>query len=237
MRILVVNDDSINSKGLKDLVVLAKELGEVTVVAPKFEQSAKSHAIDVVNGMELERVDLGLAVEAYSLDSTPADCVRTAVYGLGKSFDLVLSGINSGLNLGEDIFYSGTVAAATEAAMLGINAIALSTEVASSEDLVSKFALIHDFILENELLNLHNLYNINVPKAAKGIKITKQGSTHFATRFELKSNLYYQLGGPRHEKDKDNLGSDVRAIYENYISVTPLNVDRTEYSIYKKLKK
>ncbi len=237
MRILVTNDDSINSPGLLELVKVAMKLGEVIVVAPKFEQSAKSHAIDVRNGMKLEKHDLGLGVEAYSLDSTPADCVRTAYYGLKKEIDFVFSGINAGLNLGEDIAYSGTVAAISEAAMLGIRGIAFSSYDKRHFDVISNFSQIIDYILSRNLFASCLSFNVNVPNQAKGIRLTKQGSTHFDTRFEYYGEKFYQKGGPRHEMEKENLNTDVNAIYNNYISITPLTVDRTDYDALEKITK
>ena len=120
MKILLTNDDGICAEGLKHLVKWAKTLGEVTVFAPKTQQSAKSHSINIHGTYEVTKTDIFGGIEAYSVDSTPADCVRVAVLGMKKQFDLVISGINCGPNLGADIHYSGTVAACFEAALLGI---------------------------------------------------------------------------------------------------------------------
>ena len=103
MRILITNDDGIFSHGIRLLAEWAVKLGEVTVVAPKNEQSGKSHAINFTEPIEINKVELMAGVEAYSCDSTPADCVRYGIVGLGRSYDLVLSGINRGYNLGDDI--------------------------------------------------------------------------------------------------------------------------------------
>ena len=109
MKILITNDDGIQASALPDLVKWAKKYGEVTVIAPKVEQSAKSHAIEIHKPFRLEPVDLVEGVTAFSLDSTPADCVRYGILGRGEQFDLVISGVNRGLNVGVDIIYSGTV--------------------------------------------------------------------------------------------------------------------------------
>lgn len=236
MKILITNDDSIQEKGLHALVNAAKRHGEVFVIAPLFEQSGKSHSIDVHNGMELSKCDAGLGVDTYTLNSTPADCVRTAVFALKEDFDIVFSGINNGLNLGEDIFYSGTVAAISEAAMLGKKGIAFSSYVNDYMSVINHFEEIMDFFKEYNLFEYNNIYNVNVPKNPKGIKLTKQGSTHFDTFFKNVDGMYYQLGNPRHEMDKDNQDSDVNAIYYDYISITPLNNDRTNYEVLKNLK-
>src|SRR5690606_763523 len=125
MKILITNDDSIRARGLWELARLSKKYGDVKVLAPAFEQSGKSHAINIHAGIRMEKY-AHEDIEAYSFDSTPADCVRVACFGLAWDFDIVFSGINCGLNLGEDIFYSGTCAAATEAALLGKKAVAFS---------------------------------------------------------------------------------------------------------------
>ena len=127
MRILVTNDDGIRAPGIEILANWARKLGEVTIIAPKTEQSAKSHSINIHTPFEARKVDWIDGIECYSVDSAPADCVRFAFSGLGREFDLVLSGINKGLNLGEDIAYSGTLAAVFEAAYYKCRAIAFST--------------------------------------------------------------------------------------------------------------
>ena len=119
MRILITNDDGINAKGLLPLAQWAQRLGDVTVIAPKVEQSGKSHGIEIHKAFEVKKVDFAPGIEAYSVDSTPADCVRIAILGMKKQFDLVISGINRGLNIGRDTIYSGTVGAIFEANALG----------------------------------------------------------------------------------------------------------------------
>ena len=124
MRILITNDDGISAEGIRVLCQWAKTKGEVTVVAPKVEQSGKSHAIDFTRPIEIKRVELMDGVEAYSMDSSPADCVRFAVLGMMGKFDIIFSGINRGFNLGKDIVYSGTAGAIFEGGRLGIPGIA-----------------------------------------------------------------------------------------------------------------
>ena len=127
MRILITNDDSISSPVLLPLIQWASKLGEVTTVVPKYEQSGKSQSIELRNPFEVQKVTLAPGIEAYTVDSAPADCVRYAVLGMGMEFDLVISGINRGLNIGIDTLYSGTAAAIFEAGCCGIPAIAFST--------------------------------------------------------------------------------------------------------------
>ena len=150
MRILITNDDGVYSEGLRALVEFAKTIGEVIVVAPKSEQSAKSHAITLRKEIECKKVDLFQGVDAYYVDSSPADCVRFAYYGLKEKFDIVFSGINKGYNLGQDILYSGTVAATTEAASLNIKSIAFSTHHDSFETAIKNIERVYNYILENK---------------------------------------------------------------------------------------
>ncbi|HHX80804.1 MAG TPA: 5'/3'-nucleotidase SurE [Acholeplasmataceae bacterium] len=236
MKILITNDDSINSPGLWELVKLSKKYGEIKVIAPTYEQSGKSHGINIHDHLHLKKIE-NEELECYSLNSTPADCVRAAYFGFGWDFDIVFSGINRGLNIGEDIFYSGTCAAATEAAMLGKMGIAFSTVTNSFDTFVSEFDSVMDFILSKDLLKKGSLYNINVPQEVKGIKFTFQGQNHYDTRFIFEKDHFIQRGTHHYEKEKENINSDVWAIYNNYISVTPLNFDRTDYELFEKLVK
>jgi len=130
MRILITNDDSISASQLIPLIRWCQKLGEVTTVVPKFEQSGKSHSIELHKAFEVKLNHPEPGIDIYTVDSSPADCVRYAVLGMHKKFDLVISGINKGFNMGSDMLYSGTMAAATEAVLLGVKAIALSTSPA-----------------------------------------------------------------------------------------------------------
>ena len=170
MRILITNDDGIYADGIRILAEWAKTIGEVTVVAPKTEQSGMSHAINFTKPMEIKRVELMEGVEAYSCDSTPADCVRFGIAGLGREYDLVLSGINRGVNLGVDIIYSGTVAAVFEAAYWGHKAIAISTYPDTQKEAAAQLDGIYNYIKENKLLETNPIYNLNIPKESRGIR-------------------------------------------------------------------
>lgn len=237
MRILVTNDDGIQSIGLKLLAIAAQKYGDVIVVAPAKEQSAKSQALNIKHGFHYEKIDSYLEnVEAYSVDSTPADCVRFANFFLRDEYDITFSGINNGYNLGEDIMYSGTVGAASEAVMGGKLALAIST---APNDLAEAEKRIDDvlaYVFEKHLFDHGNLYNINIPLKAKSIKLTRQGSTHFSTIFLEEARQVYQRGKPNFHLDEETEDSDVYAIYENYISITPLTVDRTDYQVLNKIK-
>lgn len=228
MRILVTNDDGIRAEGIKILVEIAKKYGEVIVVAPTTEQSAKSHSIEIKKAIKIDKVDMFDGVDAYSVGSTPADCVRFAEYGLKDNFDIVFSGVNRGYNLGDDILYSGTVSAAMEAGLMGKKALAFSVIYNSFEG-TKHIEKAINYIFENKLLEKHNLYNINLPENANGIRMTKQGNTHFDTYFSLEEGMYYQKGEPHFEKELGKKDSDICAVLEDQISITPLTVDRTKY--------
>jgi 5'-nucleotidase len=154
MRILITNDDGIGAPGIRVLAEWARGLGEVTVIAPKTEQSGKSHAIDFTRPIEIKKVEYMEGVTAYSMDSTPADCIRFAHFGLKEEYDLVLSGINRGFNLGKDIVYSGTAGAIFEAGRLGINAIAFSTHPKSFDSAAKYLDKAYGFITDNNLFDL-----------------------------------------------------------------------------------
>lgn len=236
MKILITNDDGIMSEGIKILVELAKKYGEVFVVAPFTNQSATSHRINISGGFKAEEYFGFEGVKAYKVDSTPADCIRYAEYYLKLPFDIVFSGINQGFNLGFDMLYSGTVAGATESAYYGKKGIAFSTYYGNFNGAVKDFDKVMKFLLIDEVWNSSRLFNVNFPEKSRGIKLTIQGDTHFETTFMDNDGLFYQKGSPHFEKDELNLESDVSAIINNYISVTPIVADKTNYQALEVLK-
>ena len=237
MRILITNDDGIEALGIKLLVEWAKKLGEVTVVAPKVEQSGKSHGIELVHPIEvLDRSEL-YGVEAYSVDSTPADCVRFGILGMKRKYDLVLSGINKGANLGKDIVYSGTVGAIFEAVALDHKALAFSTFPDTLEDAAKHLDMAYGYIDQNKLLEYNPIYNINIPPIVSGVKITRQGASYFADEFvPIGNNLYSQRGYYTPDKDQNDLELDAVAVNHGYISITPMQNDRTDLTTFTKFK-
>jgi 5'-nucleotidase len=236
MRILISNDDGVNTLGIRLLAEWAKKLGEVVVVAPKIEQSAKSHAIEIVHPIEIKEVDFIDGVRAYSVDSTPADCVRFGLLGLGEKFDLVLSGINKGINVGDDIVYSGTVGAAEEAAKLGVKSIAFSSEPNDQAIAATYLDQVYDYIVKNKLLEINDMYNINIPAKVKDIRITYQGTAYYSDRFrKLDGDMYIQEGEPIPDVMSNDSNRDTVAFFEGYISITPLQVSRTNMEIYRRL--
>ncbi|MBQ4327887.1 MAG: 5'/3'-nucleotidase SurE [Clostridia bacterium] len=238
IKILIVNDDGISSPALSKLAKWAMDLGQVTVVAPAFEQSGKSQAIEFRDPFEIKAVDLFEGCEAYSVDSTPADCVRYGVTGLKRRYDIVFSGINRGYNLGEDISYSGTVGAILEAGRLGIKAIALSAEAECDDVAFSELDAMLEFIEENQLFDHAQLLNVNFPpQKSRGIKITKQGSMYYSDEFVDKgNNMYLQIGEP-FPHDSADITTDIGAIENGYISITPLTAVKTDLTAYEKMKK
>ena len=237
MRILITNDDGINAPALPHLVRWAQKLGEVTVVAPKYEQSGKSQAIDFFRAVEIVRADIGVECEAWSMDSTPADCVRFGITGLKRQYDVVISGINRGYNLGHDIAYSGTVGAIFEAARLNTLAVALSTDVDGFEYALPELDSVYEYILKNSLLDHAHLLNINFPtEKSRGMRITRQGGMFYSDEFVCRDDgKYIQVGDPV-RRDGDDPHVDINAVADGFISITPLTEVRTDMVAFEKLK-
>lgn len=235
MRILITNDDGMSSPVLPHLIRWARKLGEVTTVVPKVEQSGKSHAIDFTRPIEIKEVAIADDVTVWSMDSTPADCVRFAVLGKMWKFDLIISGINRGFNLGKDIVYSGTCGAIFEGARLGIKGIALSTEPASFDAALARLDSLWAFIEEKKLLEKNNLYNINIPKDDNGIVFTRQGGIYFYDEFHYLGNDMYEQRGGLVETDSCDLTLDTDAIRHSYLSISPLTHERTNIPVFESL--
>lgn len=235
MKILITNDDGFENNGIHLLAKWASSLGEVTVVAPKTEQSGTSHAIDFINPTEIRAIPFSDGIRAYYMDSTPADCVRFGILGLKEKYDLVLSGINKGVNVGGDIVYSGTVGAIFEAAKLGVPAIAFSSFVDGQEFAATQLDSIYTFICDNKLLEENPLYNINIPSEIKGMRITYQGSSYFSDGFKkIDDYTYIQVGGQIPDVCPDDINRDTVAIHNGYISLTPLTLSRTNMDVFRK---
>ena len=235
MKILITNDDGINSPVLPQLISWAKKLGTVVCVAPKVEQSGKSHAIDFTRLIEIKRVDLVPDVDCYSMDSTPADCVRYAVLGMKYVPDLIISGINRGFNLGKDIVYSGTIGAIFEAARLGITGVALSTDPKTFDPSVASLDRLYNFFTENRLLDRGKLYNVNIPANDKGIRITRQGGIYFTDEFVYVGNDMYEQQGDIATPDSKDIIYDTVALMDGYISITPLTSEKTDVPLFNDL--
>lgn len=237
MRILITNDDGYSAEGIRALALWAKKLGDVTVIAPKVEQSGKSHAIDFTRPIEIKEVDEIPGVRTVYVDSTPADCVRYAILGEGKTYDLVLSGINRGVNMGVDLVYSGTCGAIFEAGRLDHKGIAFSTYVDSIPEAASQLDAVWSFIEKNGLLSENLLYNVNIPKNAKGIKVTKQGSPYFSDEFErIEGDIFEQRGHKIDDVCPLDMARDTVATEAGYATITPLLTTRTNLEVFEKFK-
>ena len=237
MRILITNDDSMSSPVLASFVRWARKLGEVTVVVPKTEQSGKSQALEFTHPVEIKQVEIADDVVVYTVDSTPTDCVRFAVTGLGKEYDLILSGINRGYNLGYDIAYSGTIGAIFEGSRLGIKGIALSAREDCFTDAVANLDDVFDYILDHNLLDKHGWYNVNIPPVAGDIRITRQGGDYYTDSFkDCGNDMYLQCGDPIERVFDDN-SCDIDATRNGFVSITPLEVARTNMAIFEMLTK
>ena len=233
MKILLTNDDGIDAEGLRVVADWAKNLGHVTVCAPKVQQSGKSHAINIYTPFEIKKVDYEGADEAYAVDSSPADCVRFGTIGLGRHYDLVLSGVNKGLNMGEDIMYSGTAGAIFEACTRGMKGIAFSTGVAHFDSARQWIDRVYQFVVENKIFNCCDVLNVNIPIGdVKGFRITKQGGPFYTDSFaEVETDMWKQTGYCVHQNRHD-LSIDSDATTDGYITITPLTIERTNMKAY-----
>jgi 5'-nucleotidase len=237
MRILITNDDGYSAEGIRALALWAKKLGEVTVIAPKIEQSGKSHAIDFTRPIEIKEVDEIPGVRTVYVDSTPADCIRYAILGENQTYDLVLSGINRGVNMGVDLVYSGTCGAIFEAGRLGHRGIAFSTYVDTIPYAASQLDEIWSFIEKHNLLGENLLYNVNIPKESKGIKVTQQGSPYFSDAFvRVDGDIFEQQGHKIEDVCPQDMTRDTVATEAGYTTITPLLTTRTNMEVFEKFK-
>jgi 5'-nucleotidase len=235
MKILITNDDGIQAAGLPGLVAWAKKYGEVTVICPKVEQSGKSHGIEIHKPFTLDKVDMGEGVTAFALDSTPADCVRYAILGRKEQFDLVISGINRGLNVGADIMYSGTVGAVCEAVNLGVKALAFSTTPAYYMEAAQHLDDIYAYILENKLFDHNEFYNVNIPAHPNKIVITHQGGPYYSDEFTLAYGKVTPHGIDVFTPCADGTVDTDCVLRCGNISIMPLTNQRTNMAVYQSL--
>jgi 5'-nucleotidase len=245
MQILLTNDDGIYAPGLQALYQALSGPHQVTVIAPDRERSAVGHAITLHQPLRACRVALNAHYRGYAVDGTPADCVKLGVCEILETRpDLVISGINPGANVGINVNYSGTVAAAKEAALFGLPALAASVHsreglyfddaarcVASLAATVGRQGLPHGTFL-----------NVNIPdlpyEAIAGIRISRQGNGIFPDTFEKRTDprnrTYYWQGGDRQIFDPDP-DIDGAALEANYVSITPIKCDMTDYAAFEQL--
>lgn len=245
MQILLTNDDGYHAPGLQTLyrILSSKETWDLSIVAPEGQRSAAGHAITLFDPILVEEQLLKSEGRGFAIYGTPSDCVKLAIQGeIVPHPDLVISGINSGQNLGTDVFYSGTVSAALEGVLLGVPAIAVSLAGYKDHD----FEPAAEFIaaLLPKLLDKldFGLVNINIPagpeKDWRGVRITKLGKTVYKDVFESRvdprgRNYFWQAGTMSKDQEAN---SDISAIQEGYISITPIHCDLTDYDKMMELK-
>jgi 5'-nucleotidase len=233
VRILVTNDDGYRSEGIHALARVLRELGDVTIVAPTTEASAIGHALTLRHVLRLDRIE----DRVFGVDGTPTDCVNVAVTHVFKGLpDLVVSGINKGWNLGDDVTYSGTVAGALEAALLGMPAIAVSLRQTRGDydfsHAARAAATFADAVLRRPL-PARTFLNINVPKGQpKGCRVTVQAKRNHVTsvseRHDPKGRPYYWIEEGQNDWEPHDR-SDYQAVRDGYVSVTPLQPDLTAH--------
>ncbi|WP_120945349.1 MULTISPECIES: 5'/3'-nucleotidase SurE [Helicobacter] len=242
--ILLTNDDGYEARGLLALRDTLKSVADVMVVAPKNERSACGHGITIRVPLRLEEIEAGyFRVD----DGTPSDCVSLAISISQRPFDLMISGINHGSNMGEDVLYSGTVAGAIEGTLQKIPSIAISQSIQDR----AKFAQ-HDFSLATQIAlrlvqqclkhgfpftpSARKFLNVNIPqRAPKGIKITQQGVRLYANNIHLKTDpkgkQYCWLGlNPLKWEERPGGLNDFEAIAHGYVSITPITLNMTSYT-------
>lgn len=247
LNILISNDDGIYSKGIYELAKALKSLGKIFVVAPDKEQSATGHAITMHQPLRSKKINFfDTDIDAWWVSGTPADCIKLGIETLiGVKPDLIVSGINNGENLGTDIIYSGTVSAALEGSIFNIPAFAVSYAKYGEADF-SKAAEYALQIIKQSLnykIPKGIILNINIPdlssvKKVKGIKITEVGVKKYKNNFEERKdprgNSYYWLAGELIDSEIGE-NTDINAVRNGYISITPIHIDLTEYSFIKEL--
>jgi 5'-nucleotidase len=244
MRLLLTNDDGIYSEGIKVLADFISVLGEVWVVAPDRERNAISHALTLHRPLRVTT----LSDYSYAVNGTPSDCINIGInFLLPERPDLVVSGINKGGNLGNDINYSGTVAGAVEGALMGVPSFSIS--LSADQDFnfkpAAQFAVRLARYIAEKGLPPQTVLNVNVPdtggKEINRYTMTTQGTTTYTNTIEEKTDprgfAYYWIGR-KHDNHEDNNrddASDIKAVRDKSISITPLNIDRTHHASFESL--
>jgi 5'-nucleotidase len=238
--ILVSNDDGVHSPGIISLATHLSALGRVIVVAPDRERSAVGHALTLHSPLRAELI----RPDVYAIDGTPTDCVHLGIHGLfDERPDLVVSGINRGANLGDDITYSGTVSAAMEATLMGVPAFAVSlagnSYALDDFEGAGAFAVKLARMILDQGLPPDTFFNVNVPPGtAEGIRLTRQGKRIYGDvvveKVDPRGKKYYWIGAGELGFQNEE-GTDFHAIHEGCISVTPLHLDLTNYRSFQSL--
>lgn len=241
MRFLVTNDDGYRSPGINMLARILGEIGDVVVVAPDEEMSATSHSLTLTRPLRVNRRQKGI----YTIDGTPTDCVMLAVNGLiSERPDYVCSGINHGANLGDDVTYSGTVAAAIEGTLLGIPSLAISYASRDPRFMAGWEETLRSILAQitSQRMPEDTLLNLNLPAIpateSRGVKVTTLGKRTYqdavTSKEDQRGQVFYWIGGQEIQW-KGNHSSDFMATREGYVSITPLHLDLTNYRALEEL--
>lgn len=241
MRILVSNDDGVHAPGIRALANEMSLIAETVVVAPDRNRSGSSNSLTLSRPLRIRELDNGY----FSVEGTPTDCVHLALTGfLEPTADIVLSGINDGANLGDDILYSGTVAAAMEGRYLGLPAIAFSMVGDNIQHYDTAATIARQLVvrMRTNMLPTQTILNVNIPDLPldkiKGIEVTRLGKRHSAEpvvkEYDPRGRPIYWVGPPGLEADAGP-GTDFYAISQNCVSITPLHLDMTHYKVFEQL--
>ncbi|WP_028384412.1 5'/3'-nucleotidase SurE [Legionella moravica] len=241
MRILVSNDDGVSATGIRVLATELAKIAEIDVVAPDRNRSGASNSLTLRDPLRIKKLDNGY----HSVEGTPTDCVHLALTGfLDHQVDIVVSGINEGANLGDDILYSGTVAAAMEGRYLGLPAIAISMVGDTNLHYQTAAVIARQLVMKLSVNSLpsQTILNVNVPNLPldqiKGLQVTRLGTRHGAEptvkEYDPRGRPIYWVGPPGLEADAGP-GTDFHAINSGFVSITPLHLDMTNYKLFDQL--
>jgi len=241
MRFLLTNDDGIYAKGLSSLYDELSHDADCLIVAPEIEQSAVGHAITIFRPLMVRRATKNAKFLGYAVYGTPADCVKIGIKELAKKpVDMVVSGINRGSNAGINVLYSGTVSAATEAAIMGVPSLAISLDTHKEADFTyaAKFARKMTRLILSSPELTGSAINVNIPclppEKIKGIVVVRQNKDNIVETFEKRvdprENTYYWISGDYSSKTK-NKDTDVAALASGFITITPIQYDLTRYDL------
>lgn len=241
MRILVSNDDGVHAPGIRALANEMSTIAEVIVVAPDRNRSGASNSLTLTRPLTVRKLDNG----HYSVEGTPTDCVHLALTGfLESEVDMVVSGINDGGNLGDDVLYSGTVAAAMEGRYLGLPAMAFSMVGENIQHFDTGAAIAKQLVMQmrSNMLPAQTILNVNIPDLPldkiRGIEVTRLGTRHGAEptvkEYDPRGRPIYWIG-PAGEAADAGSGTDFYAVTHDCVSITPLNLDMTHYKVFEKL--
>lgn len=236
-RILVTNDDGVTAPGILALAKAMRALGDIEVIAPKFNQSASGHKKTLYQDIPIEETQLADGTPALAVTGSPADCIALAALGASKGWapDIVVSGINRGANMGQDITYSGTVTAALEAAIQGVPAVAVSLNHRTA-DTVEDYETAAHVALAVVRMTLQKglprfmILNLNVPagNSLKGLRLTRQGVRTYLDESAHEGNIW-RIVGPEPAGNIEEAGTDLWAVHNGYVSLTPIHLDLTAH--------